>query len=110
MIACLQCGEPLVEHEPFGPCYWRTMIAGVGGLDEDAVDEIIGATVALEVAHGRRAQAAAGRPKISHGTSGGYRAHYRLGVLPACEPCRKANSVYQGERRRSREMMERQAG
>ena len=27
-----------------------------------------------------------------HGTTGGYRAHYATGDLPACEPCRTAQS------------------
>lgn len=36
------------------------------------------------------------RRPIQHGTIGGYRAHYRHGDLPACEPCREAERHRQG--------------
>jgi hypothetical protein len=37
-----------------------------------------------------------GRRPIQHGTMGGYRAHYRHGDLPPCEPCKRAESERQG--------------
>lgn len=82
-------------------------MVGVGGLEEPHVDRLLAPWADVvgdprPLGHSPPPARPLGK-LIKHGTIGGYRAHFRLGIEP-CAMCREANNAYaRGYQRRRKE-------